>query len=582
MKIDIKELKIYIIPWILCLVINSVLGYYALDLQELLFQFDKYFTIYMIYDILIDLGRWLIASLIIGFYLESKMLKYKSTRYKIFHKFLNNKYLEDIENGIKATKRDDQVKEGVRNLDGLIRNVKQLGKNIVTFLTPLIWISNRSPEIGLIVILIRIVGGVIGTIITKKIRAKNKKFIEKLIRSDNDCRELAEDLIGLSSNSEDCESILNRIDESKEELYNNEIPIMWLWQKYSILNLTFDNIIFIFVFISLYNDTKMNVVTKIIIANSVINLSTNVSRIIQLLENVTTQYSKLEVYLDKLNKMEYKPSLDKLEIKMMERIIINELKIEIKKGENSFNQRTENIILEGGDIVGLYGNIGTGKTTFIKALIGYCKNTSSDITINSDKIDIFQLLDITYVITQKKQLPNTSLTILEILTGVSKDEVDKNFLVKILKCFSMKIDALKDYMKDIDKFLELKYEDLAKSGGQELFLTAISGIYKSRNKKLLIMDELDASTGEKNSLLLMDLVIELKNPDQIILLVSHKSAAYLHCNKMLLFNYDEDPKFINERFELENTESDPILRSYKLSKIWNERNEKEIVGIEIV
>ena len=582
MRIDITELKVYILPWICCLIINSVLGYYALDLQELLFQFDKNFTIYMIYDVLIDLGRWLIASLIIGFYLESKMLKYKTTRYKIFHKFLNNKYLEDIENGIKATKRDDQVKEGVRNLDGLIRNIKQLGKNIVLFLTPLIWISNRSPKIGLIVILIRIIGGIIGTIITKKIRAKNKKFIEKLIRSDNDCRELAEDLIGLSSNSEDCESILNRINKSKEELYNNEIPIMWDWQKYSMLNLTFDNIIFIFVFISLYNDNKLNVVTKIIIANSVINLSTNISRIIQLLENVTTQFSKLEVYLDKLNQMKYKPSLEKLELERMDKIILKKINIEIKKGDSNFSQKTENIILEGGDIVGLYGNIGTGKTTFIKALIGYSKNISSDIIINGKKINIYQLLDITYVITQKKQLPNTSLTILEILTGVSKDEVDKNYLVKILKCFSEKIDALKNYMKDINKFLELKYEDLAKSGGQELFLTAISGIYKSRNKKLLIMDELDASTGEKNSLLLMDLVIELKNPDQIILLVSHKSAAYLRCNKMILFNYNEDPKFINERFELENTESDPLLRSYKLSKIWDKRNENDIVGIEIV
>ena len=236
MKIDIEDLKRYIIPWILCLIADSVFRYCLLDLQELLYKFDKNFRIYMIYDVLIDFGRWIIVSLVIQYYLESKMLKYRTTRYKIFHMFLNNKYLEDIENGIKATKRDDQVKEGVGNLDGFIRNVKQLGKNIVTFLTPLIWISNRSPEIGLIVILIRIVGGVIGTIITKKIRAKHKKFIEKLIRSDNDCRELAEDLIGLSSNSEDCESILNRIDESKEELYNLEIPIMWLWQKYSMLN----------------------------------------------------------------------------------------------------------------------------------------------------------------------------------------------------------------------------------------------------------------------------------------------------------------------------------------------------------
>jgi ABC-type Mn2+/Zn2+ transport system ATPase subunit len=348
------------------------------------------------------------------------------------------------------------------------------------------------------------------------------------------------------------------------------------------LNLTFDNIIFIFVFISLYNDNKMNVITKIIIANSVINLSTNISRIIQLLENVTTQHSKLEVYLDKLNKMGDKPKLPKLELKKMNNIFIKEMNIKIKKGESNFSQRTENLKLEGGDILGLYGNIGTGKSTFIRAIMGYCENIYSDIRINGDKIDNNELLDITYVITQKKQLPNTSLTILEILTGVSKDEVDKKYLVKILKCFSERIDALKDYMKDIDKFLELKYEDLAKSGGQELFLTAISGIYKSRNKKLLIMDELDASTGEKNSLLLIDLVIELKIPDQIILLVSHKSAAYLRCTKMLLFSYDEDPKFINEPFELEKIDSDPFIRSYKLSKIWDERNENEIVGMEIV
>ena len=102
---------------------------------------------------------------------------------------------------------------------------------------------------------------------------------------------------------------MNRIDESKEELYNNEIPIMWDWQKYSMLNLTFDNIIFICVFISLYNDNEMSIVTKIIIANSVIHLSTNISRIIQLLENVTTQYSKLEVYLDKLNKVKFLSTL---------------------------------------------------------------------------------------------------------------------------------------------------------------------------------------------------------------------------------------------------------------------------------
>jgi ABC-type Mn2+/Zn2+ transport system ATPase subunit len=580
MEIDIKYLKRYIIPWIICLISNSILGYYALDLQELLFGFDDNFHKYLIIDMLIDIGRWVIASIIIGYYLESKMLKYKTTRFKIFHKFLNNKYIQDIENGIKATKRDDQVREGIRNLDGLIRNIKQLGKNIVVFVTPLVWITIRSPLIGIIVILLRLVCGVIGTIITKKIRAKNKKFIEKLIVSDNDCRELAEDLSGLSSKSEDCESILNRIDKSKEGLYESELPIMWAWQKYAILNLTFNNIIFAFVLLSLYADTQLNVVTKIMIVNSTLNLSSNLSRIIQLLENVTTQYAKLEVYLNKLNKMGDKPDNNKLEIDIIDSILIKELNIDTEKGKSNFIQKSKNIRLEGGDIVGLFGNIGTGKTTFIKGLIGYCKNIECDILINGEIINIYQLLDITYVITQKKQLPRTSLSILEILTGVSKEEVDIDFLRKILKSFSKKIDALKDYMEDIDKFLDLKYEDLAKSGGQELFLTAISGIYKSRNMRILIMDELDASTGNENSLLLMDLIIELKKPDQIIFLVSHKDTAYLRCTKMILFNYKKNPSFYEERFSKIGTNYlDPIIESYRSSKKWREKN--DIVEIVI-
>ena len=173
-----------------------------------------------------------------------------------------------------------------------------------------------------------------------------------------------------------------------------------------------------------------------------------------------------------------------------------------------------------GEIFGLLGLNGSGKTTTFRIIMGLLEQTSGKVTLNGKKID-YSITDTIGFLPEERSLL-TKLTVLDQvifygrLKGLKEEDIEKK-LDYNLKKFG------------ILEYKTKKIKELSKGNQQKIqFITAIIN-----NPKLLILDEPFSGLDPINIELFKKEILELANKGSIIIFSSHRmDHVELFCKKI--------------------------------------------------
>tara|TARA_B110000977_G_scaffold200824_1_gene292780 strand:+ start:611 stop:2320 length:1710 start_codon:yes stop_codon:yes gene_type:complete len=184
-----------------------------------------------------------------------------------------------------------------------------------------------------------------------------------------------------------------------------------------------------------------------------------------------------------------------------------------------------NFKISTGEIIGLEGENGTGKSTFLKVISGLIKPSKGEIIIDDKKLNNFVNYNwqnnISYV-EQNVFLFND--TILQNIT-LNEEKYNKEKLDKIIAGINLR------------DFIELQDEGLNKviaennsnvSGGEKQKIAICRALY--RNCKFILFDESLSNIDEKSVLIIKDYLKSIK--DIGIIIISHKKSTLSFCDKV--------------------------------------------------
>lgn len=186
-------------------------------------------------------------------------------------------------------------------------------------------------------------------------------------------------------------------------------------------------------------------------------------------------------------------------------------KITVEHGYKSFGSQTVlhdiNIVMESGNIYGLIGRNGSGKTVLLKCLIGFMQLSQGrimlDNTIELGKNEFLQ--NVGFIVNQIGFLPNLSgfqnLKYLASIQGIA----DKEAIQQAMKLVGLDPDS----RKKVKHF----------SVGMKQKLGIAQAIME--NPDILILDEPMNGLDEASVTLIRNLLLDLKEQGKLIILSSH-------------------------------------------------------------
>ncbi|MEJ2284924.1 MAG: ATP-binding cassette domain-containing protein [Desulfobacterales bacterium] len=176
------------------------------------------------------------------------------------------------------------------------------------------------------------------------------------------------------------------------------------------------------------------------------------------------------------------------------------------------------IDLDPGEVVGVLGHNGAGKTVLMKALSGAIPCDTGEIRINGEKVRIESPRDArkygietiyqTLALADNLDAPGNLFLGREIMTryGTLNDRAMENEARKVIARLNPNFENITDAVKNM-------------SGGQRQSVAIARAIYF--NAKILIMDEPTAALGPQETAMVSDLIKQLKSEGIGIFLISH-------------------------------------------------------------
>ena len=186
-----------------------------------------------------------------------------------------------------------------------------------------------------------------------------------------------------------------------------------------------------------------------------------------------------------------------------------------------------NLNIQKGDVIGIIGSSGSGKSTFIDLINGLLKPSMGEILvdgidINKEKNDWKK--NIGYVGQDIFLIDDTIKK--NIAFGIEESEIDIKMLNEAL--LSSKLNA---FIDTLEYGLNTKVGDrgIQLSGGQKQRIAIARALYS--NPGFLIFDEATASLDEETEREIMKSIYDLKG-DKTIIMIAHRLGTLKNCDKI--------------------------------------------------
>lgn len=287
-------------------------------------------------------------------------------------------------------------------------------------------------------------------------------------------------------------------------------------------------VVFIIVLEKRYTNTNEILTILGIYIAATIRLLPSLNKVIQSIQNLIFYKNSINVIYDELYSKKTISKDYKTQINFDKKVEFRNIKFSYGSEKLVFDNF--NFEIKKGDVIGIYGKSGSGKSTFLNLFTGLVYPYSGDIYIDSKKIENLRNnswhQQIGYV-TQNTFLINDTIK-KNIAFGLDDSNIDLTMLEKAIKSAD-----LSDLIKERGLEYVIKENGIGLSGGQRQRVSIARALYK--NPKILIFDEATSSLDNASENFIVQTIKKLKK-DKTIVIVSHKLTNLEICNQVYEMN----------------------------------------------
>ena len=446
---------------------------------------------------------------------------------KLYQKYLYQDYIQHINGNLSDLIKNTQVE--INNFILFCRAVLMLFVEITLIFSVLITIIYIEP-IG--AVLVGIFFGILSFFyfqITKR-RIKNwgnerqvfDKNISKIVlESLSGVKEIKISMKESYFKNLHLENINGRVKVSSNHQTFTQLPRIYLE-----LITVFGLIIFIQIMFFKGDDSTKIITTLGIFIAATFRMIPSINRMLSSLQNLKYYSSSVEIIFNEFKdyfKTKY-DNKDLISIPFSKNIKIENLTFSYKK---QIILNDINLNIQKGDVIGIIGSSGSGKSTFIDLINGLLKPSMGEILvdgidINKEKNDWKK--NIGYVGQDIFLIDDTIKK--NIAFGIEESEIDIKMLNEAL--LSSKLNA---FIDTLEYGLNTKVGDrgIQLSGGQKQRIAIARALYS--NPGFLIFDEATASLDEETEREIMKSIYDLKG-DKTIIMIAHRLGTLKNCDKI--------------------------------------------------
>ena len=327
----------------------------------------------------------------------------------------------------------------------------------------------------------------------------------------------------------------------KEYLHEKFKPFVEVFYKslninfiYRVIYALYTVIAFITLNSYLYFDYESKVITKeqfissFIVTYSILHLFTDANSSIRQVVDMYSQVKDMENYFNEKTKLDQEMQIH-TEDKSFSHGIIEFQNVSYKyeenaefKGKYAYALKNINVKIEKNENVAIIGQIGSGKSTFVKLLLKFFEPSEGELLINNinlKHISRDELYDHVFYIPQKPKLLNRSLYE-NIFYGIEVEEKDKSANIekikKIMNEMKLEENIIDIFMEKMDQ--RLGNDGIKLSGGQRQMVWIIRAML--RNPSIIMFDEPTSALDKKNKENIIRVIKEI-GKDKTILIISH-------------------------------------------------------------